>query len=250
MSYPPLSRNLAPIGGQDVIRDTRLVTRRPDVAPAGAAHREAQRVMDPRVRTEDLVVAHEPREDRQTGGVGAGPPGRPEGVRAEIEDRAAAGRRAPTVAADPEELVEEAGPLVDHDRVSVRAALDPVRRHRTDRDRGRSRRRSGSRSRPSRAMTARRRTGSRTTAGRSRGATVSIRRGSRASRSRSSDARAASGCPCSRRCSLGRPCMRCPARRRAPAWRGRWTERHGDDRNRQCEDPSSPQVYRPPRRSR
>jgi len=80
--------------------------------------------MDPGVRPEDLVVANQAREDRKSGGVGAGPAGRPQGVGVEVEDRAAARGRVLPVAPDGEELVEDARPLVDHDRVPVRAALD------------------------------------------------------------------------------------------------------------------------------
>ena len=53
---------------------------------------EAERVVD-RARR-DLVVAREAGEDRQAGGVGRGPAGRAELVRAQVPDRARAGRPA------------------------------------------------------------------------------------------------------------------------------------------------------------
>ena len=48
--------------------------------------REAERVVDPSPR--DVLVAGEPGEDRQPGGVGRRPAGRAQLVRAEVEDRA------------------------------------------------------------------------------------------------------------------------------------------------------------------
>ena len=48
----------------------------------------------------------------------------PQGVRAQVEDRAAAGARVPAVPPGGEELVERAVALVDHQRVPVGAALD------------------------------------------------------------------------------------------------------------------------------
>ena len=178
--------------------------------------------MDPGVGPEDLVVADEAREDRQSGGVGAGPPGGAEGVGVQVEDRAAARGRVSLRSVGRRRARRGAGPLVDHDRVPVGAALDP---HVAAERIGAGVALvvvAGSRSRPSRATTARRRTGSRRRAGRSRGAGGSSRRGSRASTSRSSDARAASGRPCSRRCRREDGAGGARARRpRRPARRGR-----------------------------
>ena len=105
-----------------------------DVGAAGAADGETERVVDPAAR--DLLVAREPGEDRQAGGVGGRPAGGPEPVRAQVPDRAGAGAPAAVRARrEREELVELAAVAVDDQRVpvavGVAAALDrDVRRNR------------------------------------------------------------------------------------------------------------------------
>ena len=83
--------------------------------------REAQRVADR--PGGDLVVAHEPRQDRQAGGVRRRPAVGAQVVGAQIPDGARA--RLPAVAAPArvEQLVEAAGVLVDKEDVAVAARL-------------------------------------------------------------------------------------------------------------------------------
>src|SRR5918995_7512810 len=114
-----------PHRGAVVVVHPGLVSGRPDVAPARARDREPERVIDPRVVAEDLAVADQPGQDRQPGGVGARPTGRPEIVGDEVEDRAAAGTGVPGVPPSGEQFVERARVLIDHDRVPIGASLDP-----------------------------------------------------------------------------------------------------------------------------
>src|SRR6188472_1880084 len=100
-----------------------------DVARAGVTGREPERVGD--AAGDRLVVADETGEDRQAGGIRAGPAGRPQGIRLEVPGRAAAGRPSGARLASVVELVQPAGVLVDHEDVAVRPALDEgVRRDR------------------------------------------------------------------------------------------------------------------------
>ena len=110
-----------------------------DVA-IGGAHGETKRVADIRDRRiPRFVVADEPREDRETGGVGRGPSVRSPIVRLHIEKRAGAGKplRVGGVVPDVVELVQILVRAVDDDQMAIgraplidvrrRAALDPMR---------------------------------------------------------------------------------------------------------------------------
>ena len=66
-----------------------------------------------------LVVAREPGEDGQPGGVGGRPAGRPEPIRAQAPDRARAGTPAAPFRIERIELVEAAGAAVDDERMAV-----------------------------------------------------------------------------------------------------------------------------------
>ena len=84
--------------------------------------RKTERVPDGALR--DLLVAHEPRQDRQAGGVGRRPRRRANAVRTQ-----APGRAGPCVpgsgrAREPAELVETAGVAVDEQRVMVASVFD------------------------------------------------------------------------------------------------------------------------------
>ena len=72
----------------------------------------------------DLVPPHQPGEDGQSGRIGAGPACRTQGVRGEIEDRAAACSGLTGVPPGVEQLVQHAGVGIDHQRVPVGAPLD------------------------------------------------------------------------------------------------------------------------------
>ena len=71
VSYDAFRRTRRPIGGSELVDTARLVPRRIDVRGPGLVGREAQRVPD--LAGRDLVVADEPGQDRQTGGIGTGP---------------------------------------------------------------------------------------------------------------------------------------------------------------------------------
>ena len=109
-----------------------LVGGRADVAALGGGHGEPQRVVD--VAGQHLVAADQAGQDRQPGGVGRGPAGRPERVRVQVEHRA--GLRGPAAAAAgrPVQLVQVAVAGGDQ-HVRVAAGLDPGAR----RDRVRAR---------------------------------------------------------------------------------------------------------------
>ena len=123
---------------------------------SGVRRREPERVPD-RPRG-DLVVADEPGQDRQSGGVGTRPARGSKGVRAKVPGRTAA--RSPVVAvrAGIEQLVEATCVLVDHEHVAVtgrirsrlRSAGSPGSGSRPGRTRRRSRRRPAVRGRRAR----------------------------------------------------------------------------------------------------
>ena len=130
----------------------REVARRPDVRPPRARDGEAERVVDPARR--HLVVAREPGQDREPGGVGRRPAGGAHAVRAQVPDRARPGRPAAADPAQRVELVEPAGVAVDDEgvAVAVRARRRPRSSRRpgsgTARGRTRRRTRTGRRSSP------------------------------------------------------------------------------------------------------
>ena len=160
------SRTRKPIGGRFGAAAGRgLVPRRIHVARRRARRREPQRVVDR--AGGDLVVASEAGQDREAGGVGRGPAGRPQVVGAEVEDRARAGRPAPpaVVRVGGEQLVVGARVAVDHDHVPVAGRAVPPSIGTPLRQRVgalvRLARRTGSAPAPSACSTRRPRTGSR-----------------------------------------------------------------------------------------
>ena len=74
-----------------------------------------------------LVVTHQAGEDRQAGGVGRGPPRRPQGVRIEVEDRPRARRPAPPARVGPrgEEFIEPAVVAVDDQDMPIPFPVRP-----------------------------------------------------------------------------------------------------------------------------
>src|SRR5262249_49721090 len=105
-----------------------------DVALLRGADREAERVIDDSL-FDDLVVSNQAGKDRQPSGVGRRPPVRPQGIAAEVEDRAGTG--VPTVGVRiaartgrprPVELVKLAALESEHEDVpvagTIRAAFD------------------------------------------------------------------------------------------------------------------------------
>ena len=125
MSKSAFSRNRAPMGGRfglDAVPG--LVAGRPEVRRVRRLGGHADGMGDGAGL--HLVVAHEPREDRQAGRVGRCPAGRAEGVRVEVPDRPRAGRRARRAVLRVVELVEGARRRVDHDGVAVARGLLPA----------------------------------------------------------------------------------------------------------------------------
>ncbi len=107
------------VGGGQV---TRVMARWVDESAARVLDGEAESVVDHAALR--LVVAGEPREDRQARGVGRRPPGRPDLVRAQVPGRACPRVPAAVALLETAELVEAAGALVEQQRVMVASAFD------------------------------------------------------------------------------------------------------------------------------
>src|SRR3954452_18172183 len=101
----------------------REVPRGVDERLARAVRREAQRVVDAALL--QVLVAREPRQDRQAGGVCRGPSLWPDLVRLQTPGRAGTGlpRLAAVLRIGGVELVELAGVAVDHDHVAITLRL-------------------------------------------------------------------------------------------------------------------------------